>query len=120
MEDIMHELAEKWEASEVVEYIKGGDIFITRSGVNAYIVGRCGRYEEVSDNVRVYQRAPVLVPEGVFGIIAEYKDDPDYGRYLFQQSPWAGNVWINIRDTTVCKIDELTNIVPVMDDGGFL
>lgn len=117
MEDIMHELAEKWEASEVVEYIKGGDIFITRSGVNAYIVGKCGRYEEVSDNVRVYQRAPVPVPGDVFAIIAEFKDYPGHGRWMFQRSDWDDNVWINLESTTV-TLDELTNIRVVKDQGG--
>lgn len=125
MEDLMYDLAVKWSEGDKVDTLNIGDtVIVNNPKVPSFTVMEVSTQflkdglTEYHD-VRRIRRAPVEIGEDVFAIIAEFKAEPEYGRWMFQRTDWDEDMWINLESTAV-TLNDLTNIRAVKDEGEFL
>lgn len=118
---ILDDLEEAWQKAEKIDVYRPGDVLITKLAGDVFNVFTATiSYTNVDPNLtRRYQRAPVVVEDDVIALIAEYRDDPGYGRHVFARSSHLEGIWVD-EEGSQCTLVELQKIRPLKDEGEYL
>lgn len=118
--NLIEDLEKAWEEAEPTSEFQSGDVVILKDvrDITVFTVESPFIVSGPS-TFRRHSKAPVVVGGDVFALIAEYEDDPKYGRHIFTRSPWKEGVWVD-EEGAECTLDELQNIRAAKDEGEYL